>query len=339
MKRQDARKLDHTTLETLRKRAVKAVLAGKSPEDVAVTIGVHRGTLYAWLLKHKNGGMNALTAKPIPGRKAKVQKSGTQWLYECISKKSPSDFGFESNLWTRAIIQELIFKTRKMKLSPQSVGRLLAKMGITCQKPLHKAIEQNPKLVKQWISDVFPKIKRLAKSEKANIYFGDASHLRSDFHSGTSWDPCGKTPVVKRTGNRFGFSVISAITNKGHMRFVIIEGGVNSDQFISFLKRLLFKSKNKTFLIVDNGPAHRSKKTKEFVKSVRDKLRLFYLPPYSPELNPDELVWNDLKNNTVGKSSVTTKNDFKKLIHKSMKMMKPAKIASFFRKKSCSYAA
>jgi hypothetical protein len=176
-----------------------------------------------------------------------------------------------------------------IKLSKPSVGRLLAQLGITCQKPLHRALERDEALVKQWLKKDYPKIKALAGREKAEIYFGDAAHVRSDHHAGRTWGKKGETPVVLSTGSRHRMSMISAITSKGHMRFMIKEsGGVNADVFIEFLKRLLVGATHKIFLIVDRGQAHTAKKTGPFVESLGGALRLFYLPPYSPEMNPDE---------------------------------------------------
>jgi len=341
VKKTDARKLDHKTLEDLRVRSVRAVQAGQSPEDVAVTMAVHRTTLYNWLAMYRHGGWDSLKARPISGRPRKLAGRDLRWIFKTVTGKSPLQLKFQFALWTREMVRELINKKFQIKLSLQSVGRLLAQLGITCQRPIDKAIEQNPELVLQWLDKEFPRIKRRAAKEGASIYFGDASHLRSDFHAGTTWGEKGKTPVIRSTGKRFGLSVISAINNRGGLRFMVVDGGVNSDQFIKFLQRLIFKAKTKIFLIVDRGPAHVSKKTKAFVATIPEKLELFYLPPYSPELNPDELVWNDLKNNTVGRSIVTEKTDFKDLVVKNMKKLKaqPEKIAAFFRKDTCRYAA
>src|SRR4029077_2417506 len=197
-------------------------------------------------------------------------------------------------------------------LSANSVGRLLAQLGITCQKPLHRAQERDEALVEQWLKKEYPKIKALAQREKAEIFFGDAAHMRSDHHAGRTWGKKGETPVVETTGARHGISLISAITSNGHMRFMIKEsGGVNADVFIEFLKRLLIGAKRKIFLIVDRGPPHRAKKTKAFVETLGGRLKLFFLPPYSPDRNPDELVWKHLKADTVGRMVVTNKADFK----------------------------
>jgi len=248
---------------------------------------------------------------------------------------------FEFALWTREMVQELIWKKYKIKLSLKSIGNLLAQLGLTCQKPLYKAIQQDESLVQTWLKKVFPKIKKRALKEKADIFFGDAAHIRSDHHAGRTWGIKGQTPVVTTTGSRFGLSLISAITSKGHMRFMVVEGGVDSEVFIKFLKRLLTGAKRKIFLIVDNGASHKSKKTREFVDSQKGLLELFYLPPYSPELNPDELVWNHLKTHTTGRSTVSDKSDFKKKVTRSMKSLQKnkSKIKSFFGKESLRSAA
>jgi transposase len=222
------------------------------------------------------------------------------------------------------------------------VGRLLAQLGITCQKPLHRAFERDEALVQRWLKTEYPKIKKMAQMQGADIYFGDAAHMRSDHHAGRTWGKKGETPVVETTGARHGISLISAITSKGHMRFMIKEsGGVNADVFIEFLKRLLVGAKRKIFLIVDRGPAHRAKKTKAFVETLDGRLMLFFLPPYSPDRNPDELVWKHLKADTVGRMATTSKADFKEKVVASMRSLqkRPDKISAFYQKPSLRYAA
>jgi hypothetical protein len=171
--------------------------------------------------------------------------------------------------------------------------------------------DQFEPLVQQWLKQEYPKIKALARKEKAEIYFGDAAHMRSDHHAGRTWGKNGETPVVQATGARYGMSLMSAVTARGRMRFMIKEkGGVNADVFIEFLKRLVAGARQTIFLIVDRGPAHRAKKTKSFVASLAGALRLFYLPPYAPDRNPDELVWKHLKADTVGRSAIQSFADF-----------------------------
>jgi transposase len=342
MRKNDARRLDHATLETMRERAVRSVQDGENPEVVARVMGINRSTIYGWLAQYRRGGWGALKAKPLFGRPRKLDGKKLKWIYDTVTQKNPLQLKFAFALWTREMVTKLIKDRFSISLSLVSVGRLLAQLGITCQRPLHRALEHDEALVQQWLKQEYPKIKALAQREKADIFFGDAAHMRSDRHAGRTWGKKGETPVVLSTGARYSMSLISAITSRGHMRFMIKEkGGVNSDVFIEFLKRLMVGSKNKIFLIVDNGPAHVSKKTKAFVVGLGGRLRLFYLPPYSPERNPDELVWKHLKADTVGRSMITSFNDFRNKVKSSMISLQrsPSKIRSFFQKPSLKYAA
>lgn len=341
MRQDDARKLDHRTLEALRMRAVKQVQKGESPEVVARAIGINRTTIYDWLSKYRNGGWHRLKAKPVPGRPPKLDGRALRWIFETVTRKNPMQLNFVFALWTREMIAEVIWRRFRIRLSHVSVGRLLAQMGITCQRPLHRALQRDETLVRQWLKKEYPQIKKMAVKLGAEIQFDDAASIRSDHHSGRTWGKRGETPVVESTGARYSLSLISTVTARGKMRFMIKEGGVNSKVFIGFLKRLLKGMRRPIFLIVDRGSAHVSKATKAFVNSLKGKLRLFYLPPYSPHLNPDELVWNHLKNHTVGRMAMADKPEFKSKVIGSMRALQKnrQKVASFFQKDSLRYAA
>src|SRR5216683_5213661 len=342
MRQNDARQLSHHMLEDMRRRAVTAVQEGQSPEAVGKAFGLNRTTIYDWLAQYRRGGWGALKAKPLAGRPPKLNGKQMKWIYNTVTQKNPLQMKFEFALWTRAMVAKLIKDKFGIVLSANSVGRLLAQLGITCQKPLHRAQERDEALVEQWLKKEYPRIRALAQREKAEIFFGDAAHMRSDHHSGRTWGKKGETPVVETTGARHGMSLISAITSRGHMRFMIKEkGGVNAEVFIEFLKRMIIGTKRPVFLIVDRGPAHIAKKTTAFVESLNGRLRLFYLPPYSPDRNPDELVWKHLKADTVGRMAITDKVDFKTKVRASMRQLQndPEKIRSFYQKPSLKYAA
>lgn len=203
-----------------------------------------------------------------------------------------------------------------------------------------RAFQQNPVVVNEWIERDYPKIKKLALKEKAEIYFEDEAGVRSDYHSGTTWAVRGETPVIRTTGARFSMQMISAITAQGKMKFMTHKGRVNAKVFCEFLKRLMHDAVNKVFLILDGHPVHRSAAVKKFVQFTKGKLRIFYLPPYSPELNPDELVWNNVKRK-IGRSSIKGPDDFHGKVRHHLRVLQrcPETICAFFQEPAVRYAA
>lgn len=339
MRETDGRKLKHDVLEAIRIRAVRQIEHGESPEHVIRVLGMNRRTIYKWIALYREGGIKALKARPLLGRPLTMSGAKLRWIFKTVTTKNPLQLKFPFALWTREMVKELIERKYGIKLSVVSAGRLLKKLGLSCQKPLMKAFQQDPAIVQQWIAEDYPKIKALAKREGAEIYFEDEAGVRSDYHSGTTWAIKGETPVVKTTGARFSLNMISAITSKGKMKFMTHSGKVNASVFCEFLKRLMHNITKKIFLILDGHPVHRSSKVKKLMQSMDGRLRLFYLPSYSPELNPDELVWNSVKNK-VGRSSIKGPDDFENKVRNHLRLLQrnPSMICAFFQEPNVRYA-
>ena len=337
----DARRLTHTTLTELRKRGVASVQDGQSPEMVAVALGINRVTMYGWLARYRDGGWNALDARKRGGRKPKLDAKAIRWIYRTVTEKNPLQLKFTFALWTAKMIGQLIFKRFRVKMSKSSVCRLLSQLGLTPQRPVWRAYQQRPEEVQKWLQEEYPRIRRLAQQHKALIFFGDEAGVRSDHHAGTTWAVKGKTPVVSSTGARFGLNLLSAVSAQGEFRFMTVKGRVGATQFIEFIKRLLHNEPRVVFLIVDGHPAHKAKIVKRFIESLKGRFRLFFLPPYSPELNPDERVWNDLKNNGVGRQSITSPNKLQSAIISHLRLVQksPDRVRSYFQSETTRYAA
>jgi transposase len=341
MSKFDGRRLSHKVREEMRIRAVQMVEAGESPEEVIKALGFHRSRIYEWLAAFREGGIEALRTRPISGRPRKLTGKQLKRIYDLVTKKNPLQLKFEFALWTRSMVRELIRREFGVRLSETSVGRLLRKLGLTPQKPVRRAYQQDQEAVERWKTEEYPEIQKLAKKEGATVYFADEASVRSDYHSGTTWAEKGKTPVVEATGARFSLNLISAITAKGQMRFMTIDGRLTAPIFITFLQRLVHNSDRPAFVVVDRHPVHRSAAVRDFVDSTKGRIRLFFLPSYSPDLNPDEHVWNHLKRHKVGKSDFRGPNQMRSIVLRYMRSLQrmPQIVRGFFHAPSVLYAA
>jgi len=337
----DARRLNHETLTELRKRAVTSVQEGLSPEVVAKAFQVSKQAVYGWLARYRDGGWDNLDAKRRGGRRPKLDGPAMKWVYDTVTMKNPLQLKFPFALWTSKMIGQAISKRFGITLSKASVCRLLNQLGLSPQRPLWRAYQQNPEAVEKWLNEEYPKIKELAKTMKARIYFGDEAGIRSDHHGGTTWGVKGATPIVTTTGSRFGLNMISAVSPQGEFRFMVVKGRVNAPEFLEFIKRLIHNADHPVFLIVDGHPVHRAKTIKVFAEAHKGRFRLYQLPPYSPELNPDERVWNDLKNNAVGRKSIESREDLHEKVIGFLRQLQcsPSRVRSYFANETTRYAA
>lgn len=291
----DGRALSHGELQTMRQRAVKAVMNGQAVASVAAAYGLNIRTVFRWLAAYVSGGQNALLAKPIAGRPPKLTAEEMRWVAKAVRDNSPLQWQFEFALWTLSLIGHLIERQFGKKLSAATVRNVMKSLGFSALRPLTRAWQQDPVLVERWQAEDYPAIRAEARALGATIYFADEAGVRSDYHAGTSWAPVGQTPVVEATGSRFGLNMISAVGTQGELRFMLHEGSVTATVFRDFLKRLLVGARKPVFVIADGHPIHKARLVRQFVESTQGRLKLFLLPAYSPQLNPDEQVWGNVK--------------------------------------------
>jgi len=339
----DARSLSAKTQEALRIKAVQAVVNGMRQKTAAETFGVTRQAVGKWMKAYREGGMAALTAKPQGRPKTDGRLQGWQAaaIVNLITDHHPEQLKLPFVLWTRQAVQTLIRRKFNIRLSLTTVGRYLARWGFTPQKPVRRAYERDDAAVARWLKEEYPAIRAAAKKEKALIYWGDEMGVRSDHQAGRSYAPSGKTPAIPGTGQRFGCNVISAITNRGHLEFMVFKKGFASAVFLRFLRRLLKQAQRKVYIIVDRHPVHRSKKVQAWLAAHASQIRLFYLPGYSPDLNPDEMVNQDVKTNAVGRKRARSRPQLMRHVRRYLERRRenPGLVKRYFHESSVRYAA
>jgi transposase len=339
----DARKLDPATQEHLRRTVVKAIRDGMKQTHAAKLFGVSVRAANKWAALDKTGGLRALKGKRRgrPAGEGRLTAPQAARIRQMIIGKMPDQLKLPFYLWTRAAVALLIEREYAIDVSLTTVGRYLKAWGMSPQKPVRRAYERNDGAIALWLQRDYPAIARQAKREGAVIYWGDEMGLRSDHVTGTSYAPVGQTPVVRATGQRFGCNMISAITNRGHLAFMVFHGKFGGALFVKFMQRLLKQATAKVYLIVDGHPVHRSRMAKDFVAARSDKIRLIQLPGYCPELNPDELLNQDVKTNALGKSRPRDRADLMTTVrsHLYRRQKQPQIIQNLFREKHVRYAA
>jgi transposase len=334
---------DAATQAQVRRLAVKAVRAGMTQTLAAATFSVSVRAVNGWMAKDKVGGLQALKAQPRGRRVGGGRLTPTQAvrMRQLVLDKMPDQLKLGFFLWTRAAVVALIARECDVIVSLTTVGRYLQAWGFSPQKPVRRAYERNDVAIQRWLTREYPAIARDAKREGATIYWANEMGLRSDHVSGTSYAPVGQTPVIRATGQRFGCSMISAITNRGQMVFRVFQGTFRAPMFVDFMRRLRRQSAGKVYLIVDGHPVHRSRLAKDFVAEHAADFRLIQLPGYCPELNPDELLNQDVKTNALGKSRPRDRAEMMSAVRRHLfrRQKQPQVIQNLFREQHVSYAA
>ena len=341
MPKHDGRKLDHKSLETLRLIAVRRVVDdGESPSEVMRSLGLCRTTIYPWLRKHKKKGKEALLMRKASGPKPKLSNKQRLQVRRWIIGKDPRQFGLDFGLWTRKIVAHLIKERFGITLKLTAVGRLLTSLNITPQKPLRRAYERDPEAVEQWVKERYPMLRKRAKKHAATIFFLDEAGFSSEPNLGRTYGLKGQTPVVNTTGQRQKINAISAVSAKGGFWSQVYTGMLNAGRFVDFLKSFRRGGRGKVFLIVDGHPSHKAKVVASYVASCHGDLELHFLPPYAPDLNPDEFVWQYAKTNGVAKKPLKRNESLRQRVENDLAAIKskPKLVRSFFSAESVVYA-
>ena len=344
MDMRDARTIGPEALEERRRQAVMLFKKGMKRVEIAEVVGVHRNAVGKWIAAWQRGGFAALRAKQ-PGR-PKGSGRHLMW-YEAaavkriITDNTPDQLKFPFALWTRDAVRLLIKEKYGIRMPIRTVGEYLKRWGFTPQRPVRRAYERSEPAVQRWLQEEYPAIRELAKREGARIHWGDETGLRSDDVSGRGFAPAGKTPVRRVKGTPEKINMISAVTNRGRVRFMFFRGSMCANLLIEFMKRLTRDADRKVFLILDNLRVHHSVKVREWVAANAEKIALFYLPSYSPDLNPDEFLNSDLKATISREPETRRKGNLERTARSHMRRVqrKPEHAKNYFRAQSVRYAA
>jgi transposase len=339
--RRDGRELDHRTLEEIRRMALQRVREGEVPSVVIASYGFCRTTIYKWLraAQGRGKGMRALASRKGSGRPRSLTPAQERQVFRWINGRDPRQYGLDFGLWTRRIVALLIEEKFAVRLGLSAVGALLAKLRLTPQKPLTRAYERDPEAIERWQRESYPAIAKAAKRAGAEIAFWDETGFRADVVQGSTWGAKGHTPVVAVPGKRQSVSAASAVNAKGGFWFTTFSGAMRAPRFVAMLQKLLRHRKKPLFLILDSLPAHKAKMVEQLVDSTEGRLRLFFLPGYAPELNPDELVWNHAKRTGTAKSPLRKGESLQQRVEADLTAIqrRPALVRSFFRAPSVAY--
>jgi transposase len=341
MRENDGRKIPHPVLEEIRIRAVRQhVDEGVPVAQLVAALGLRKSTIYAWISDYYKGGEEALKAKPILGRPKKLTDEQADRIYAILCTKTPDQLRFDFQLWTRWLVRDLIQRLFCIDITEQAVGTMLRRWGMSPQRPVKQATQRDDERVMRWKTEQFPKIRAEARQVGATIYFGDEASVRMDGHSGTTWAPVGETPVIKRYMDRKSVQMLSAVSARGKLHFMLQMGGtVDGAVFIDFCKRLLKDDGGKVFLIVDGAGYHGSKAVREYVATTDGMLRIYYLPPYAPDTNPDEWVWNNVKNGQVLRKNIADVSDLYSMAEAALRRLQkaPEIVLGFFQDPHLAY--
>jgi transposase len=349
----DARSLSPRDQEDLRRKVVHAVVVEKMSKSAAARVHkVSRFSVVGWVQEYESGGVNALKARKRgrPKEPSLLKPFQCAAIVRLISNNSPDQLRLDFMLWTREAVIELIHKRCGVRVSFSTVGRLLKRWGLTPQKPIRRAYERDDQSVRRWLGEEYPGIEARAKKENAEIYWGDQAGFRSDDQRGRSYSKRGVTPVVLGTGKRFRCNAMTALTNRGQLSFMVFKASFTASVMVNFASRLVKshaaakvrrgEKPGKVFLVLDGHPVHKSRRFKAWLAENSDRIGVFFLPGYSPELNPAEYLNHDTKA-AVCKARPADEREQREAVHRHLSRRQSERytVANMFQHRDVRYAA
>ncbi len=344
MEKRDARTLKIEAQQELRYQVVRMRKKGIKNPEIALTTQLSIESVSRIWTMYKKGGMKALKIQKRgrkEGMKKNLSKEQEAMLIKRLIDSTPKQLKFKFVLWTREAVQQLIKHDFDIDMPISTVGLYLQRWEFTSQVPIKRAYERNDAKVTAWLNETYPEIQKQAQEEDAEIQWGDETACVSLPSVIKGYAPKGKTPVMEHTAKRFKINMISTITNRGKLRFMVYEQNMDATLFITFLERLIEGSNKKIYLILDNLRVHHSKIVKAWVEEHKEKIALFYLPAYSPDLNPDEYLNNDFKRNANAKNIPTNVKELTQNTENFMSMLSDDsnRVANYFKHEKIAYAA
>ena len=321
--------------------AIERIREGARPSEVIASYGFNRTTIYKWInaALRPGVGIKALRSTPATGRPRSLTPAQEKRVFRWVNGRDPRQYGLDFGLWTRAVVAELIDKRFGVRLGLTAVGELLAKLGLTPQKPLQRAYQRDPQAIEKWQRETYPAVARQAKAEGAEVFFWDESGFRADTVHGKTWGVRGQTPVVQRPGQRQSISAASAVTGSGAFWFCTYDGALNAELFIELLKQMMKYRRRPVHLVLDSLPAHKKVIVRDYAASTEGRLTLHFLPGYAPELNPDELVWSHVKRTGPARRPLQKGEKLRERIEVQLATLQklPRLVRSFFHAPSVAY--
>lgn len=338
----DARDIPDEAMSYIRVLAVRAIRErGHSPELIAEVYGISRSSIYEWLKRFDESGYAALETRKAPGAVAVVSEAMAGWLEEVVSEATPQAFGYATALWSCAILAELLERRFGVRVSEACVNQHLHRLGLSYQTPHYIPRERDPEEVRFFLEEKWPRIRRLAARIGAEIGFEDEAGVDLRDHRGRTWGPPGQPPSIPVTGQRGRCNALSMVMADATLRYALPDGSVKAREYIRFLKQLLRGRERALILLVDRVSFHRAKAVRCFVRRHRQQLRIYFLPRYSPELNPDEQVWHELKDHRLGRQCPKNRKELKARLRSALCALQHQRerVKSFFQLPETRYAA